>query len=107
MTVPPPVRSRAPTLRRRTRSPPSLISNGLYTVMMTTSGAGYLTRNGMAVTRWREDGVRDSWRSFCYLRDVPVVELDGAAQAEFEIKLVDDGREHAVRVVLGSLEGKR
>jgi cyclic beta-1,2-glucan synthetase len=47
-----------------------LLSNGSYTVMMTTSGGGYSTRNGMAVTRWREDGVRDSWGSFCYLRDV-------------------------------------
>jgi cyclic beta-1,2-glucan synthetase len=40
-------------------------------------------------------------------RGVAAVELDGAPQAEFEIKLVDDGREHVVRVVLGSLEGKR
>ena len=47
-----------------------LLSNGSYTVMVTTSGGGYSTRNGMAVTRWREDSVRDSWGSFCYLRDV-------------------------------------
>jgi len=47
-----------------------LLSNGSYTVMVTTSGGGYSTRSGMAVTRWREDGVRDSWGSFCYLRDV-------------------------------------
>jgi cyclic beta-1,2-glucan synthetase len=39
-------------------------------------------------------------------RGVAVVELDGALQKEFEIKLIDDGRPHAVRVVLGSLEGK-
>ena len=39
-------------------------------------------------------------------RGVAAVELDGAPQTEFEIKLVDDGREHAVRVVLGLIEGK-
>jgi len=47
-----------------------LLSNGSYTVMVTTSGGGYSMRNGFAVTRWREDGVRNSWGSFCYLRDV-------------------------------------
>lgn len=47
-----------------------LLSNGSYTVMVTASGGGYSTRNGMAVSRWREDTVCDSWGSFCYLRDV-------------------------------------
>ena len=57
--------------RRQSAKPAvGFLSNGSYTVMVTKSGGGYLTRNGMAVTRWREDGVRDSWGSFCYLRDV-------------------------------------
>jgi cyclic beta-1,2-glucan synthetase len=47
-----------------------LLSNGSYTVMVTKSGGGYSMRKGMAVTRWREDSVRDSWGGFCYLRDV-------------------------------------
>ncbi|PYS51900.1 MAG: hypothetical protein DMF68_02890 [Acidobacteria bacterium] len=47
-----------------------LLSNGNYSVMITTAGAGYSTCEGLSVTRWREDVVRDHWGSFCYLRDV-------------------------------------
>ena len=46
-----------------------LLSNGTYTVMLTTAGAGYSMCGSNAVTRWREDATRDSWGSFCYLRD--------------------------------------
>ena len=47
-----------------------LLSNGTYTVMVTTAGAGYSTCTPLAVTRWREDVTCDQWGSFCYLRDV-------------------------------------
>jgi cyclic beta-1,2-glucan synthetase len=47
-----------------------LLSNGHYQVMLTSAGGGYSRCGGMAVTRWREDGTRDHWGSFCYLRDV-------------------------------------
>lgn len=52
-----------------------LISNGAYSVMITSSGAGSSTctnpaGKGFAVTRWREDATRDCWGGFCYLRDV-------------------------------------
>ncbi len=47
-----------------------LLSNGAYTVMLTTAGAGYSTCRGLAVTRWREDVTRDNYGSFIYLRDV-------------------------------------
>ncbi|MDI1240289.1 MAG: glucoamylase family protein [bacterium] len=47
-----------------------LLSNGVYSVMVTTSGAGYSMHRDMAVTRWREDTTRDPWGSFIYLRDV-------------------------------------
>ncbi len=52
-----------------------LISNGRYSVMVTSAGAGFSTctlQSGqvVAVTRWREDIARDHWGSFCYLRDV-------------------------------------
>ena len=43
-------------------------------------------------------------------RGVEVVELDGVSQPQLEITLVDDGKQHAVRVVPGSLaaqEGTR
>ncbi|MBA3768702.1 MAG: phosphorylase, partial [Acidobacteria bacterium] len=47
-----------------------LLSNGNYSVMVTTSGAGYSMCGSLAVTRWREDVTRDNYGSFFYLRDV-------------------------------------
>ncbi len=46
-----------------------ILSNGSYSVMITTSGGGYSMCDDLAVTRWREDATRDGWGSFCYLRD--------------------------------------
>jgi cellobiose phosphorylase len=48
----------------------ALLSNGSYSVMITTGGAGYSTWRGLDVTRWREDAVRDCWGQFCYCRDL-------------------------------------
>ena len=47
-----------------------LLSNGRYHVMVTNAGGGYSRWNDLAVTRWREDGLRDNWGSFCYIREV-------------------------------------
>src|SRR5690606_26850814 len=47
-----------------------LLSNGRYHVMLSSAGGGYSRCGDMSVTRWREDGTRDNWGSFCYLRDV-------------------------------------
>ncbi len=47
-----------------------LLSNGRYHVMITNAGGGYSRWKDIAVTRWREDGTRDAWGTFCYLRDV-------------------------------------
>nr|WP_293275844.1 glucoamylase family protein [Nannocystis sp.] len=47
-----------------------LLSNGSYHVAITNAGAGYSRWRDLAVTRWHEDPTRDSWGSFCYLRDV-------------------------------------
>jgi cyclic beta-1,2-glucan synthetase len=47
-----------------------LLSNGRYHVMITNAGSGYSRWNDLAVTRWREDGTRDNWGTFCYIRDV-------------------------------------
>ena len=47
-----------------------LLSNKQYNVMLTAAGGGYSTWNGLSITRWREDAVRDDWGSFIYLRDV-------------------------------------
>jgi len=47
-----------------------LLSNGRYHVVVTSAGGGYSRWGDLAVTRWREDATRDSWGSFCYLRDL-------------------------------------
>jgi cyclic beta-1,2-glucan synthetase len=47
-----------------------LLSNGRYHVMVTNAGGGYSRWKDLAVTRWREDGTRDNWGTFCYIRDV-------------------------------------
>ena len=46
-----------------------LLSNGHYSVMLTTAGSGYSMWNGNAITRWREDSVEDNWGSFFYVRE--------------------------------------
>jgi cyclic beta-1,2-glucan synthetase len=47
-----------------------LLSNGKYHVMVSNAGGGYSRWKDMDVTRWREDATRDSWGTFCYIRDV-------------------------------------
>lgn len=47
-----------------------LLSNGRYQVMVTNAGGGYSRWHHFALTRWREDSIRDNWGSFIYLRDV-------------------------------------
>jgi cyclic beta-1,2-glucan synthetase len=52
-----------------------LLSNGRYHVAVTNAGGGYSRWRDLAVSRWREDSVRDCWGSFCYLRDVDTGEF--------------------------------
>jgi cellobiose phosphorylase len=47
-----------------------LLSNGRYHVMVNNSGSGYSRWNNLAVTRWREDPIADSYGTFCYIRDL-------------------------------------
>jgi len=48
----------------------ALLSNGSYSVMITSAGAGYSTWRDLDVTRWREDATRDCWGQFYYVRDL-------------------------------------
>ena len=47
-----------------------LLSNPSYSVMLTAAGGGCSKWKDMAINRWREDGVRDPWGTFLYLRDL-------------------------------------
>jgi cellobiose phosphorylase len=53
----------------RPRPAVQLLSNGRYHVMVSSAGGGYSRRDGMAVTRWREDITRDQYGMFCYVRE--------------------------------------
>lgn len=46
-----------------------LLSNGRYHVMVTNAGGSYSRWKDLAVTRWRPDGTRDNWGTFCYIWD--------------------------------------
>src|SRR5688572_16587843 len=48
----------------------ALLGNAPYAIMITTAGCGYSRANGLAVTRWRNDGTRDHYGQFCYVRDL-------------------------------------
>lgn len=47
-----------------------LLSNGRYHVMVTNGGGGFSKWNDLSLTRWQEDGTRDNWGVFCYVRDI-------------------------------------
>lgn len=47
-----------------------LLSNGRYSVMISSAGGGVSRWNDLSITRWREDATLDNWGQFCYIRDV-------------------------------------
>ena len=47
-----------------------LLSNGRYSVMVSSSGAGYSKWKDIAVTRWHGDPTRDNDGMFFYIRDL-------------------------------------
>ncbi|MFS8138422.1 MAG: glucoamylase family protein, partial [Thermomonas sp.] len=83
-----------------------MLSNGRYHSMLTSAGSGYSRLHDMAVTRWREDGTRDQWGNYCYLRDVDsgefwstsyqptTVEVDGYEAIFSDAKAEFRGRKH-------------
>ena len=46
-----------------------LLSNGTYSVMVTSAGSGYSRCGPLSISRWREDVTRDHWGHFFYIRD--------------------------------------
>ncbi|HZG56247.1 GH36-type glycosyl hydrolase domain-containing protein [Paenibacillus sp.] len=54
-----------------TRTPEAcVLSNGTFTTVVTNAGTGFSRYEERAVTRWREDPVKDPWGSYVYVRDV-------------------------------------
>lgn len=48
----------------------NLLSNGNYSLMVTNAGGGYSRWRDIDIYRWRADTTRDSWGSFCYIKDI-------------------------------------
>jgi cyclic beta-1,2-glucan synthetase len=46
-----------------------LLSNGHYSVLVTSAGSGYSRLGRLALTRWREDAASDAWGQYVFLRD--------------------------------------
>ncbi|HPI40962.1 MAG TPA: glucoamylase family protein, partial [Pseudobdellovibrionaceae bacterium] len=47
-----------------------LLSNGNYSLMLSSTGSGYSKYQDLAISRWREDVTRDNWGTFFYLKDI-------------------------------------
>ena len=104
------VRDSVPPIVRRFTSPHDLIprthllSNGRYSVMLTTAGSGYSRWRNVAVTRWREDVTLDPWGSFLYVRDTRTGEVwsagyqpSGRAADTYEVSYSEDQAEFTRR----------
>ena len=81
-----------------------LLSNGRYSVMLTTAGSGYSRWQDLAVTRWREDPTLDDWGSYIYLRDARSgavwsagAQPIGAVPDEYDVAFTEDRAEFARR----------
>src|SRR4029078_1645613 len=48
----------------------SLLANTPYTTIVSNAGSGGSRYNDMAINRWRNDGTRDDFGQWCYVRDV-------------------------------------
>lgn len=47
-----------------------LLSNGKYSVLLTSAGGGFSRSEGLDVTRWRPDATRDHWGQFIYVKEL-------------------------------------
>jgi cyclic beta-1,2-glucan synthetase len=81
-----------------------LLSNGRYSVMVTSAGSGYSRWNDLAITRWREDPTRDDTGSYFLLRDIETGRVWSAGYQpsacppdSYEVSLTED-RAEIIRV---------
>jgi cyclic beta-1,2-glucan synthetase len=63
-----------------------LLSNGHYTVMLTSAGSGYSRWDDLSVTRWREDVTSDMWGSYIFLYDTESKKLWSAGYQPTGVK---------------------
>ncbi len=63
-----------------------LLSNGRYSVMLTSAGSGYSRWGDFDITRWREDVTCDNWGSYIFFRDTRTGELWSAGYQPTSVK---------------------
>ena len=67
--APPPVRIIDMLSEASPSNTTHVLSNGELTSVVTGAGTGYLSWNGLRISRWHEDLVGDDWGTFFYLQD--------------------------------------
>lgn len=56
---------------KRTALPEThMLSNGMFTTLLTADGTGFCAYDGLMLSRWREDPLLDPWGYAVYVRDV-------------------------------------
>ncbi|MBX3574732.1 MAG: protein ndvB [Mesorhizobium sp.] len=75
----------------------NVLSNGTYSLMLSSSGAGYSRLGDLSITRWQPDPVEDRSGSFIFLRDLDsgdwwsaTAEPKAAAGEASEVIFADD-----------------
>ena len=80
-----------------------LLSNGTFTVMVTSAGGGYNQWRDTDITRWRADVTRDAWGAFQYIRDLD----EGTVWSTTHHPLGHAGRRYAAKFTVDRAEFRR
>lgn len=74
-----------------------LLSNGNYSVLLTSAGSGFSRCKSLAVTRWREDVTQDHWGQYLFIKDRKTHDLWsathqplGKASDSYEVSFAED-----------------
>lgn len=70
----------------------NLLSNEKYSLTITSTGGGYSRWGDIEIYRWRADTTRDSWGSFCYIKDMK----SGAVWSAAYQPTLTSGKEYSV-----------
>lgn len=67
-----------------------VLSNGAYSVRITSAGGGKSSWNDLDLTRWRDDRSTDAWGMFFYLKDLKTQSVWSAAEQPVRASPPDD-----------------
>lgn len=62
-----------------------VLSNGIYSVMLTDKGTGYSRSRTMDISRWREDAIMDNYGMFFYVKNITKNQTWSSAYAPLNI----------------------